>query len=135
MRNPFRRKPNQATVTIHMDEPRKQMSIVIDGDLTPENLEKLQEAWRKSWEGLAELPEMLKEGQILRLREGDIVVFSHKHVLSELARVRIAESWKKLCEKAGIPHITLLVTEEGAKLSVLRREQLSRIIEANEQAH
>lgn len=118
-----RHKSNKATVTINMDEPKKQMAILIDGDLTPENLEKLRQAWTESWEGIHEPAEMLKEGQILRLQEGDIVVLSHPGILGAVARERIGESWKKVCEIAGVPAMPAMLFEEGMKIGVLRADK------------
>lgn len=118
-----RRKANRATVTINIDNPRKEMGIIIDGELSVENLEKLQRAWTESWKGIQEPVETLKEGQILRLQPGDIVVLSHPGRLSEAAMERVGKGWKSLCERAGIPTIPMAVFEEGMKVGVLRASE------------
>ena len=58
----------------------------------------------------------------LRIRDGDVVVFTATHKLQPNTQGVIIAEIQKMLRKAGHPEVPVIVVDGGATLGVLRRE-------------
>lgn len=104
------------------------MTISVEGDLTPENVAEVKEAWHEFmgelWKGMDTLTQRLR---VISVKPGDIVVLETPLILSDRARRTIRDSWKLAVEKFGAPETPVLILEEGMRVGVLSWEQLEEL--------